>query len=455
LEKKTASSLRFVMNWPGHMRTPQIISNVVEDLLALNDLEGAIKTSRMIIQLQPQPPEQLMAKAWQTIANAKFDLKRYAEAETAIDTVLLFPSVKGKIRIQFSDRLAATIYRQAEQLNQKGLKAEAAQEFLRLGSKLPNAAIKINADYDAGTLFLELQQWNLAISLFEGLRLHFPQHELTRTLPPKLALAYENTEQWQRASEELETIASQNPDPKSDETRQAIWLAATYQDKAKNGDQAIRLYKKYVWAYPRPLPQKVEGQFRLVQLYQEKRIDTKRIFWLRGLIKSYDQGGDENSDRTQYLAAYAAFTLAEPGYKHFKTIALTLPLKRSLKKKKKAMNAALKSYIKTTEIGVSEFTTAGTFRIGDIYLTLAADLLASQRPKGLSNLELEQYEILLEEQALPFEDQAIEILESNAQLTLEDIYDEWVKKSFVALSNLLPGRYAKQEQIEPYVETIY
>ena len=119
------------------------------------------------------------------------------------------------------------------------------------------------------------------------------------------------------------------------------------------------------------------------------------------------------------------------------------------------MNDALKAYIKTTEIGVSEFATAGTYRIGDIYLSLATDLMASQRPGGLSELELEQYEILLEEQALPFEDQAIDILESNAELTLENIYDKWVKKSFTALGHLLPGRYAKEEQIEPYVDAIY
>ena len=37
----------------------------------------------------------------------------------------------------------------------------------------------------------------------------------------------------------------------------------------------------------------------------------------------------------------------------------------------------------------------------------------------------------------------------------DDIYDQWVKKSFGALAELIPGRYAKFEQVESYVDIIY
>jgi hypothetical protein len=59
--------------------------------------------------------------------------------------------------------------------------------------------------------------------------------------------------------------------------------------------------------------------------------------------------------------------------------------------------------------------------------------------------ELEQYDILLEEQAFPFEEKAIEIHEANAARAREDVYDEWVQKSFDALARLKPARYAKAE----------
>ena len=69
----------------------------------------------------------------------------------------------------------------------------------------------------------------------------------------------------------------------------------------------------------------------------------------------------------------------------------------------------------------------------------------SQRPKELDELALEQYEILLEEQAYPFEEKAIEIHEVNVQRSWKGTYDAGVKRSFDALAKLLPARYNKPE----------
>ena len=79
----------------------------------------------------------------------------------------------------------------------------------------------------------------------------------------------------------------------------------------------------------------------------------------------------------------------------------------------------------------------------------------SQRPKGLSSEELEQYDILLEEQAFPFEEKAISIHEANIKHTSQGIYNQWIKNSIKVLSDILPVRYAKQERIDSYVEVIY
>ena len=83
-----------------------------------------------------------------------------------------------------------------------------------------------------------------------------------------------------------------------------------------------------------------------------------------------------------------------------------------------------------------------------MYRTLASDLMASDRPSGLNDLELEQYDILLEEQAYPFEEQAIDVFETNAKRSWKGTYDEWVQASFTQLEELLPSRYRKPEQVE-------
>ena len=119
------------------------------------------------------------------------------------------------------------------------------------------------------------------------------------------------------------------------------------------------------------------------------------------------------------------------------------------------MEEALAAYGKAADYGVAEVTTAANYEIAELYNRLSKDLFASERPKELSAQELEQYNLLLEEQAYPFEEQAIKLHEVNAARTAEGVYDEWVKKSLEALASLLPVRYAKAEMGETVVEAIH
>src|SRR5690606_22181314 len=151
------------------------------------------------------------------------------------------------------------------------------------------------------------------------------------------------------------------------------------------------------------------------------------------------------TDRSIWLAASAQAELAQPAYDEFARIQLTLPLKNSLQRKRAALEKALKAQEQILSYGVAEFTTNASFTIGEIYAQLSRDLMASQRPKELDELALEQYEILLEEQAYPFEEKAIEIHQANAQRSWKGTYDDGVKRSFDALAKLLPGRYNKSE----------
>jgi hypothetical protein len=80
--------------------------------------------------------------------------------------------------------------------------------------------------------------------------------------------------------------------------------------------------------------------------------------------------------------------------------------------------------------------------------------MKSQRPKGLNAEELEQYDILLEEQAFPFEEKSIDIHIINIDRAKQGLYDKWVKKSIEVLATFQPIRYAKQEKTVTYVEAV-
>jgi hypothetical protein len=101
---------------------------------------------------------------------------------------------------------------------------------------------------------------------------------------------------------------------------------------------------------------------------------------------------------------------------------------------------------------VEEVTTEATFQIAEIYHNFAKSLLKSQRPKGLSEDQLEEYDLLLEEQAFPFEEKAIDIHLANFKRIPSGTFDEPTKKSLKILGELMPFRFARVESTDVYVE---
>lgn len=455
LDRKIDGSLQFVRTYPAHERAPRVLYNVSEDQLALGRIDDAVSTAGMLVSREPPPSEDLMRYGWQTIANGEFDMARYDVAEFAYNTLLELPGHEDEERQTYRERLAASIYRQAEQQQEQGLMSEAASTFMRAAATVPEAEVRKNAEFDAAGIYLELGEYQQAIPILEAFRERFADDPLAETIPDRLAMAYEETGNYTAAARELETIADNYGEEQPELAREALWAAAEMQDRAGDPEASIRLWRKYVWDYPEPLELRAEVQHKLTGLYEQIGDDDRRAFWLNKLVETMNEAGDAASTRVAWLGAWAAFTLAEPEFEAFAEIQLTQPLRRSLEQKTTAMRRALQSYELVADVGVAEFATAANYKIGEMYRVLALDIMDSERPRGLNSLELDQYEILLEEQALPYEDQAIDILIANTDMVAEDIYDQWVKRSFDALGELLPGRYAKYEQVESYVDIIY
>ncbi len=151
----------------------------------------------------------------------------------------------------------------------------------------------------------------------------------------------------------------------------------------------------------------------------------------------------------------ATFQLAQPDFDAFVNIPLKQPLNVALTDKKAHMQKALDDYKQVLSYNIAEYTSAANYQIATIYHQLASDLMASERPANLSSLELEQYNILLEEQADPFDDKAISLYVANTDLVKQNIYDAWVQKSFSALAKLSPGRYDRHEQLEPVLTSVF
>lgn len=456
LAKKIDASMKFARTFPSHAKAPYVLQTVVEDQLARKDVAAAISSAGLLVALNPPAPAELQLYGWQTIGNGEFDMGRHKVAEFAFTKVLAFPELKPEDRKIYNERLAASIYKQGEKLIAEGKELEGAKEYMRVGAVVPEATIRANAEFDAATIFLKKEQWLVAIPVLEQFRVRYPKSELIETIPDKLAVAYEKTGNFAGAAGEMETIHNVNLKTNPELARAALWQAAELTEKTNNEPAIVRLYSLYIAENPNPLEPRMEAQYRLLKIF-EKRSDLKqRDLMLAALSTGARSATPETATpRVRYLGAFASFTLAEPIFVNFTEYKLKAPLKASLGEKRKLMQAALDAYATTTKMGVADFASAAQYRTAEVYRILAADLMTSERPRGLDELALEQYDLLLEEQALPFEDKAIELYTLNTELVKQDIYDDWVRRSFAALAVLQPGRYAKKEQTDDYVDIIY
>ncbi|MFV1873683.1 MAG: tetratricopeptide repeat protein [Oleiphilus sp.] len=413
-----------------------------ERLLAWpNSFEGAPSAKPLQIR------ESLLIKA-----HSLYALNRFAEAEIAYVNAINHLEQKDPRRVALIENLAASVYKQAEALLAQDMKQDAVHQLLRVGKVAPSSSLRQNAEYDAANYLLELKQWPEAISVLTEFRAAYPKHNLINTLPAKLALAYRETAQWSLAADELKRMVAL---AKTAQEKQDIsFIVAELYDKAENTTQAILSYRSYANAYPKPADVYMEAANRLAELYQQTKVPLKRRFWLAKQMKTVDRLGDKADDRMRYLAAQAASVLANDAFIQYKAVRLSLPLDKSLAKKTKALQTALEAYQKTTSYGISEFSTEAGYRMAELYSHLSRSLMDSDRPDNLNELELEQYEILLEEQVYPFEDNAIDIHEQNASRAWNGLYDEWVKKSFSELKQLLPGRYGKEEEAAEVINVL-
>ncbi len=447
---KTQSALSYSQYYADDKRAPAVLTQAAQELLAQGQPDAAIAAATRITQWQPRVAKNLRQTAWLVLGQSQFDSARFARAEQAYRQVLALLPARDPSRDSIIERVAASVYQGAGQLLAADNKAAAVEQLLRIRELAPSSDIAVTGQYDAINYLIELQDWPRAQQELLDFRRRYPQNQLIGTLPPKLVVVYEKQQDWIAAADELSDMSTRDGEPEV--KRQSLYLAAEYYEKAGDIATAILRYRQYAHSYAEPFDQVMEARFKMSELYASTGETEKRKFWLRKLVKG---DAEARTDRSRYLGAFARSELAEDSYREFVRIPLKLPLKNSLTVKKAALKQALKAYEAVLAYEMAEFTTQANYRIGAIYSQLSRDLMASQRPGNMDELALEQYDILLEEQAFPFEELAIEIHQSNAQRSWDGIYDQWVKRSFDELQSLLPGRYDKREQVLDYAEGIY
>jgi tetratricopeptide (TPR) repeat protein len=446
------STLRFVNRFPAHEHAAAVLAAAVEDLYGMSDFELAIATSRRLIEDYPAADLSTRRTAWAAIAHSSFDLARYDEAEDAYGIVVEMTPQDDDSHQKAVDNLAAAIYKQGEQAKQAGDHRTAADHFLRISESAPDSEIRPVAEYEAGAAHIRLEDWAAAAAVLEAFRQSHPDHELQREATKQLAFVYRKEGKISRAAEEYERVAREADEPEM--RRAAQLLAGELYEESQLTDRALSVYLAYIEEFPKPLDLAVETRFKTAELYESMQDEAARRSQLQRIVEIDRSAGGGRTERVRYLAARSALSLSERFYHRFQQIELAQPFEKSLQKKQKRLDAALGAFEALVDYEVGEVTAGATFYIAELYLDFSKALMVSERPAGLATSELQDYELVLEEEAFPFEEQAIEIHEKNLELMDSGVYNRWIEKSLGQLAELMPGRYAKFESSSGLIDSI-
>lgn len=447
-ERRVAASVAFARTWPNDPRAPSVQVSAAKMRFDGNHYKSAATLADDALARWK------LTNLWRTdmliAAHSHFALGEYATAETDYRALLAKTPQDKAIKA----RLMASVLKQGQAAQAAGNLEAAIGFYNKLVRIDPASQLSVNAAYDIAALYEKAGKLALAAGQLEQFRHDHPESRLTQNIAMRLASLDERLSRRDAAAAEL--IRVHDAAPGEDKGRAALYHAGELYLAARDDRLAIASFRRYAHSYTRPLGLRLEAMQHLDALYARRGETGKRRYWLRQKIAAVDAAGPAKvAERARYLAAQAAFVLAGDRLDAFEAVRLRLPLKPALHRKQRAMKDAISAYKRASHYGVAEFVTASTYEIAVIYQSLAQSLLDSQRPPGMNRLEKAQYQLLLEEQADPFVDQAIDIFAANLQRGWHTAWDDWVDKSVAALAKLSPGRYKRDELEAGYADTLY
>ena len=379
------------------------------------------------------------------LASSYFEIGEYSESEKTFSKI---HKKSGKYP-DLNKRLALSIFKQAEVLKNKYLYEASVKKYDQIEVLKLDKKINLLAQIDISSIYMQTSEWEKAIKRLIKIRQVYPESKFRNQITNQLSVAYLNNNNDKLSAIEFEKIAGFTKNIKLKQS--ALWQAAELYETGGDLWSSIRSYKKYINEFKSPISLIFEAQNKLTDLYSSLKIYDKRNFWLHRIIKLAGKQSGQATDRIEYLASKAAMTLARDEYVRYTRVKLKIPLKVSLRKKKKVLKTAISSLQKVNKYKMYEHVSESIYWIAETYYDFSKSLLQSERPKNLSELELEQYDVLIEDQAIPFEDQAIRYFLQNIKSTSNDRYSKWVAKSFAKLSQIYPSKYKRHELVETHV----
>lgn len=432
------SCKKFVERFPKDKRVPEVLLNSAETYFMIGKFEEARAMAKPVTEhtLSSQK-ERYMAQRY--IAESFLKEQVYSKSEDEIKKAIALIPESDKQDLPLLERaLAGSLYKQAEDIKVSDKKFEAAEAFERVYKTVPNSDIAPVALLDAGVLFEEASQISRAVNSYQILVIKYPDSRYSFDAANRWGELMEGYKDYAEAAKIYEKAYSITPDETKKE--EMLYRSVLMYDKAGNQEGYNNQYKKFEETFPKSA-RTIELTFKM-ELYDRVIALHKKL------------GASATIEATEF-AAKAQVVLTDSKKASFEEVKLISPLEENMKKKQSLLKEALAGYTASAKYRIGDVTTEAVYKMGEMLELMKEAILDSEKPAELTTEQLEEYDIMLEEQASPFEEKAISTYEGNVRKTTEEgIYNEWSKKSYERLAKLLPARYRRAEAGEKFTGDI-
>ncbi|WP_372997917.1 tetratricopeptide repeat protein [Marinobacter sp.] len=441
LQELSDEADRFTGYFPEDNRASGLMADLASRWLDAGDRQLALDYGSRVLTTPGASPAERYS-AWQVTARIRQEEGDYGLAERAWNQALELAESDalakeaneqiGVIRAQ----LATVVYRQGEVAASNGRLGEAVGHFRRVDSVLPGSEIAIRARYDAANTLLRASDWTAAVRDLETFRADHPGHELTSGISEKLVHAWIESGKPTQAASELLQASDHHPKPWPLRLRAAELL-----HDAGNLAERNALYRDYLATRPEA---EDGAEHERLQTMRHRLVEAgdDPDHWRQVLVQA-ELDSQWHSTLTLDWASRASLVLGARAAAAFTSIGLSQPLEQSLSRKQKALETARQRFLDAEALGGERVRSESLFRRAELYRGLAKDLMASTVPADLNELEAMQYQMLLEEEAYPFEEKAIQLHTDNHRRITSQGYDAWIGRSLGVLAELHPGRYER------------
>lgn len=399
-EQKLAAALdNYIKIFPHEAATAERLAQAGALYYNRNDFTSALKYFKTLLRHFPEDPE--AAYAQYLTMESYFGKLDYKSCEIVAKRIKVLG--QSEFTAKAEQRLAESIFLQAEGLANAAQHVRAAEEYRRVFEEVPNAEFADLALYNAGLEFDQAHEYRRAVETYATLVDRFAKSPHYLGALNNMAHDYGELEDHSNAALTFERLANEEPDSAKAEVN--LFNASVFFVRAQDWQRAIRVNRRFVEKYPRSKdtpdmyydianfhlklnelesankvygeygerfpdsPRTVETFYRRGEYFEGRHeIEAARSEYEKAVAKS-EEFRKREQDYNPFFAAEALFRLCELKFRNFAAIRFRLPaaaMEENKVRKKNALLEIVEGYTRVAGYGTLRLYEA-TFKIGAAY----------------------------------------------------------------------------------------